>query len=152
MATDIMVEPRSSATSLYQGDGWDLDGIPRRFWPKIREILELRNQRVHSAAATAVASALVNTVALEAVARKAGGAGEALAKSAASLIAEWDGDLCPPYHKWPPKKKRDIAEEVVDILSQVIDVVPEGPLAQGIRNLGASMEQKLNTANAGIRG
>lgn len=152
MATDIMVEPRSSTTSLYQGDGWDLDGIPRRFWPKIREILEFRNQRVHSAAATAVASALVNTIALESVARKAGGAGEALAKSAASLVAEWDGDICPPYRTWPPKKKHEIAEEVVDILSQVIDVVPEGAIAQGIRTLGASMQQKLNSANVGVRG
>lgn len=146
--TDHIVEPRAGAASV-SDDGWNLDGIPPRFWPKVREILELADKQRYSAQASLVAGALVNALAIEAIARKAGPAGEALAKSAASFVADWDGDICPPYRKWPPKKKRWVAEEVVDILSHVIDVVPEGTFSQGIRNLGASMDQKLNTANVG---
>ena len=142
---DTLIEPRSSGTSAAQTEGWDLEGIPPRFWPRIRELLKIREQRQFSHQSLTVASALVNAVALEAIARKAGPAGEALAKSAASFVAEWDGDLCPPYRKWPPKKKRFVAEEILEILSEVIDVVPEGQFGTNLRGLGASMQHKLNS-------
>lgn len=141
-STESLMEPRSSSMGVTEG--WDLDGIPRRFWPRVRELLEMRDAVRYSAPATAVAGALLNAITIESIARKAGPAGEGLARAAASLVAEWDGDLCPPYRTWPPRKKHQIAEEIIDILSQVIDVVPEGAIANGIRSLGSSMEQKLN--------
>lgn len=148
---DSLVEPRTTAASSASAEGWDLEGIPRRFWPRVRELLQIREQRHFSHESVTVASALVSAVALESIARKAGGQGEGLAKAAASFVADWDGDLCPPYRKWPPKKRRFVAEEIVDILSDVIDTVPEGQFSTNLRSLGASMQQKLSAGQLTTR-
>lgn len=147
MATvDTMIESRGGSATSMSSDGWDLEGIPPRFWPKVRELLRQQNKSVHSQQATMVASTLLNAVALEAIARKAGPAGEGLAKAAGSFVMEWDGELCPPYRTWPPKKKRFVAEEVLEIISDVLDVTPEGAFSASLRSLGGSMQQKLNSA------
>jgi hypothetical protein len=125
-------------------DGWDLEGIPRQFWPRIREILQTQTQRQFTNQAAIVTSALVNALSIEAIARNAGPAGEGLARSAASFVADWEDGICPPY-PWPPKKKRLIAEEVVELLGEMIDSVPEGHLANSLRVLGSSMQQKLTS-------
>jgi hypothetical protein len=138
-------EARGSAASA---EGWDLEGIPPRFWPRIRELLRAREFHEFQPESHAVASALVSALAVEAIARKAGGAGEGMAKAATAFVADWDGELCPPYHKWPPRKKRLIAEEVLEILAGVFDAAPEGHFANTLRGLGASMQEKLDAAGA----
>jgi hypothetical protein len=146
---DTQIEARAAGSGASaSSDGWDLDGIPPRFWPKVRELLRMREQTRYSQASMVVASALVNAVALESIARRAGSGGEGIAKSAASFVAEWDGELCPPYRKWPPKKKRFVAEEILEILSEVVDVTPEGAFGNSLRNLGGSMQQKLDRAGS----
>jgi hypothetical protein len=136
----IRTQPRSSAGTS-EGD-WGYENFPKEFWPKIREVLQGPEQ--FSATSTVIASALVNLATLEAVARKAGA--EAMVKSVGGQIAAYIDDICPPWppFPWPPRRRRLVLEEVMEILSGVVQISRGGPVTDSLNSIGNQIQTKLD--------